>query len=235
VNKRTRVIFLSHITSATALKLPVKEVCTRAREEGILTIIDGAHAPGQLDLNLELLGADIYTGACHKWLCGPKGSAFLYARPEMQARLDPLVVSWGWEPDNPGPSPFIDKHEWQGTRDLAAFLTTPAAIAFQRDHNWTAIRERCHQMAQGLHASLCSEYGMQTLDDAGVRASMQMFSVQLPELDPAELQRTLLEEYHIEVVAQRWQDRPLLRVSVQAYNDTADVQALLNALGEQLP
>ncbi len=234
VNDRTRVIFLSHITSPTALRFPVEAVCERARQEGILTIIDGAHAPGQLDLNLEQIGADIYTGACHKWLCAPKGSAFLYARPEVQANLEPLVVSWGWEPETPGPSPFIDQHEWQGTRDIAAYLSTPSAIAFQKLNDWPVVRRRCNQMAQDLQARLCAEFDMQKLNPAGVPAPMQMFSVQLPEVDPEELQRSLLDEYNIEVVALSWKNRPLLRVSLQAYNDDADTEALISALHELL-
>lgn len=147
VTPRTRIIFISHITSATALAFPAAEICRRARAAGIRTIIDGAHAPGQGLLNLAELGADIYTGACHKWLCGPKGAAFLYARRELQPWLEPLVVSWGWESAKPGPSPFVDWHEWQGTRDLAAYLSVPAAIRYQAEHDWDAVRERCHALA----------------------------------------------------------------------------------------
>ncbi len=225
----TRVLFLSHITSPTALLFPVESLCARARQAGILTIVDGAHAPGQIDLDLAQVGADFYAGACHKWLCAPKGSAFLYARSEVQARLEPLVVSWGWEPESPGPSPFIDQHEWQGTRDLAAFLAAPAALTFQREHDWPAVRERCRLMAAGIHARLCDEIGLQSLDFAGP-VQRQMFSLRLPECNPEELQLRLLDEYSIEVVARRWKDVNLLRVSIQAYNDEPDLDALIIAL-----
>ncbi|MDD5564177.1 MAG: aminotransferase class V-fold PLP-dependent enzyme, partial [Thermoanaerobaculaceae bacterium] len=134
VTGRTRVLFLSHVASTTAIILPVKELIGRARERGILTVIDGAHAPGQIPLDLAALGADFYAGNCHKWMNAPKGSAFLYARAGAQPLLEPLVVSWGWRSDRPGPSRFVDEHEWQGTRDVAAYLAVPAAIEFMREH-----------------------------------------------------------------------------------------------------
>ena len=90
---------------------------------------------------------DFYTGNLHKWLCAPKGAGFLYARPEVQNLLEPLVISWGWKSEKPGPSQFIDHHEWWGTRDIAAFLSVPAAITFQKDNNWNEVRADCHVLA----------------------------------------------------------------------------------------
>jgi isopenicillin-N epimerase len=103
---RTRVLVVSHVTSPTALLLPVEKLCRRAREAGVLSVIDGAHAPGQVALDLERLGADFYAGNCHKWLCAPKGAGFLYARPDKQELLDPLVVGWGY-----GDSRFALRHD----------------------------------------------------------------------------------------------------------------------------
>src|SRR5260221_8929116 len=129
VSDHTRLLVVSHITSPTALIFPVADICRRAAQQGILTAIDGAHAPGQVDLDLDRLGADFYVGNCHKWLCAPVGAGFLYARPDRQPLLQPLVVSWGWQARKPGPSPFLDYFEWIGTDDPAAFLSVPAAIA----------------------------------------------------------------------------------------------------------
>ena len=142
VTDRTRVLFISHITSPTAITFPIKPLIDRARERGIVTIVDGAHAPGQIELNLRELGADFYSGNLHKWLMSPKGSAFLYARKEMQHLVEPLVVSWGWEAEKPGPSRFVDEQEWTGTRDIAAFLSVPAAIQFQRESRLAARARR---------------------------------------------------------------------------------------------
>src|SRR5687768_4205769 len=163
VTPRTRVLFLSHITSPTALIFPVRELVRRARAAGILTVIDGAHAPGQVELGLEALGADFYAGNCHKWLCAPKGSGFLYARKEHQGMLAPPITSWGHVVEAGRPNAFVDEFEWQGTRDLASYLAVPAAIEYQRARDWPAVQRRCHRMAAWVRQAILDLYGLEPL------------------------------------------------------------------------
>jgi len=232
VSGQTRVIFLSHITSLTSLTFPVNEICRRARAANILTIVDGAHVPGQIPLDLSSVDADIYTGACHKWMMAPKGSAFLYVRREVQKRFDPLVISWGFNPD-PGFSsgyPFIDYHEWQGTRDMAAFLSVPAAIDFQKQHNWDSVRSDCHQLAVETRQRVNTLTGLASIcpDSAGWYS--QMATIRLPQLDAAALKKQLYQEFQIEVPIIKWQGEIMMRVSYQGYNTQADADALVYAL-----
>ncbi|MFN3492288.1 MAG: aminotransferase class V-fold PLP-dependent enzyme, partial [Anaerolineales bacterium] len=147
VTANTKVIFLSHITSSTATMFPLEKIIQVAKSKNMITVIDGAHAPGQINLNLDLLNPDFYAGNLHKWLCAPKGAGFLYANPKTQNLLKPLIVSWGYESEAPSKSKFVDEHEWQGTRDIAAFLTVPQAIAYQQEQDWGKVRSVCHQMA----------------------------------------------------------------------------------------
>lgn len=231
VTPRTRVIFISHITSPTALIFPVGEIIRRARAEGILTVVDGAHAPGQIPLRLDELGADFYGGNLHKWLCAPKGAGFLHARPEVQRLLEPLVVSWGWEAEVPGPSRFVDHHEWWGTRDISAFLAIPAAIRFQEEHNWPRVRAACHDLVKEVVERLCRLTGLAPL--AGDCWYAQFAAIPLPDsVNLAELKTRLYDEYRIEVPLIAWNGRKLIRVSVQGYNCRRDVERLLGALKE---
>lgn len=231
VTPRTRLIFLSHVTSPTALILPVAEVCRRARAAGILTLIDGAHGPGQLPLDLAGLGADFYGGNLHKWLCAPKGAGFLYARPEVQDLLKPLVVSWGYEAEKPGPSRFIDHHEWWGTRDLAAFLSVPAAIEFQDRHDWEGVRAACHELARRAQEGVVRLTGLPPLHpDHNWYA--QMTTAPLPaETDLDRLKVALYDEYRIEVPLTERNGMKLIRISLQGYNAPGDVRRLIEVLG----
>ena len=204
VTPRTRVLFLSHITSPTALRLPVEELVRRGREAGLITVVDGAHVPGQLDLDLEALGADFYSGNCHKWLLAPKGAGFLHARPEMQPLLEPLIVSWGWESRDPGPSPFIDHFEWTGTRDPSAWLSVPAAIEFQRANDWETERRRCREMIRTARRRITAVTGLEPICPDDGTWFHQMHALPLPAgVDAPGLQRRLREEYRIEVPVPR--------------------------------
>jgi isopenicillin-N epimerase len=212
----TRVVFCSHIEWSTGRVNDVGALVARARAAGALTIVDGAHAPGQIELDLESLGADVYAGNCHKWLCAPKGSAFLHARPEVQELIDPTVVSWDWLDG----AAFYERHRWQGTRDPSAYLAVPAAIAFQAEHDWPRVQARCH----ALLASLALPFA--PLTDAYV----QMRGYRVGHPDPPALERRLYEEHRIEVPIVETPHGWVLRVSVQAYNDESDLAALSEAL-----
>jgi len=238
VTPRTRLIFLSHITSPTALRLPVAEICERAREHGILTLVDGAHAPGQIPLDLTDIGADFYTGNCHKWLLAPKGSAFLHAAPDRQASIKPLVVSWGWGENCPYDtgSRFLNLLEWRGTRDPAASLSVPAAIDFQKAHQWDQVQERCHQALADALTIVEGISGMPSLYGKYSDLHRQMAALELPLLEDPELfQRTLYQDYRIEVPVISWQGRNFLRISFQGYNQPSDLEALAAALENSLP
>ena len=235
VSPQTRIIFISHITSPTALTFPVSEICQMARQAGIISIVDGAHAPGHIPLDLSEIDADIYTGACHKWLCAPKGAAFLYARKNIQSILDPLVVSWGYESERPGPSQFIDYHEWQGTRDLAAFLSVPSAIHYQKEHSWDMVRECCHELACQARSEINGLTNLDAISPDSTDWFYQMVTARLPaEVDHELLKERLYNEYKIEVLSHLWQDQPFIRLSFQAYNEASDLEKLVEALKEIL-
>jgi isopenicillin-N epimerase len=225
VTSRTRVISVSHLTSATALVFPVEEICRRGREQGILVAVDGAHAPGQLDVDVETVGADFYAGNCHKWLCAPKGAGFLHVLPEHQDLMVPPVVSWG---SKPGAS-FAERFRWPGTYDPAAFLAIPAAIDFLARHDWGEVRRRCHGLAELGRVRLAELTGIEPLAPDATWLG-QMVAAGLPELDHPHLQRRLYDEHRIEIPVQRWQGRPVIRASFQGYNDESDLDALIAAL-----
>jgi len=233
VTPRTRVLFVSHYTSGTALRLPIEPLIARARSRGILTVIDGAHAPGQLDLDLTALGADFYAANCHKWLLTPKGCGFLYARTEVQALLQPLIVSWGYGRDDGVEPRFIAEHEYQGTRDLAAFLALPDAIAFQREYDWPQVRAACHALLRDTRESLQQLTGLPPLCPASDDWFVQMALLPLPPCDMTRLKDDLLARHRIEIPCIA-APVPGVRLSLQGYNTPDDAAALLAALRELL-
>ncbi|MBL7930481.1 MAG: aminotransferase class V-fold PLP-dependent enzyme [Bacteroidia bacterium] len=231
---KTKVVFISHITSTTALILPVKEIVDIAKSKGILTIVDGAHVPGHIPLNITELGCDIYTGACHKWMMTPKGSSFLYVRKEIQNQFDPLVVSWGYEAMFPSSSQFLDYHQMQGTRDLSAFLTIPKAISYMNQNEWDKVAAECRKMVRDNAPRFCDLLGTEPLCPLTDEFLGQMFSIPLRPLSPERLQRYLFQTYSIEIPVMRQDDKTYLRYSINAFNTQNDLDRLYVALKEIL-
>lgn len=234
MTSRTRVLFLSHVTSPTALVFPLAEIVAEARARGIVTVIDGAHAPGHIPLDLTALGADYYVGNCHKWLMAPKGTAFLHARREMQAWLVPPVISHGWieASEEPGPfggTAFLDRFQFQGTRDPAAWLAVPAALQFRSDHDWARVAAARAKLAREIAGEVVALTGMPLPSPPGTSAP-QMIALPLPACDPERLHRDLLSGFGIEIPCYLWQGQAYARLSVQGYNGPADGARLVAGL-----
>jgi isopenicillin-N epimerase len=235
ITNNTKIIFLSHITSPTATIFPIEKILQTAKSKNIITIIDGAHVPGQLNLNLDSLGADFYAGNLHKWLCAPKGAGFLYANPKVQHLLKPLIVSWGYESLAPSNSKFVDEHEWIGTRDLAAFLTVPQAMAYQQNQNWDKVRSACHQLAIESWHRIHDVTKQTPLHARPETWFGQMVVASLPvDTDIVLLKQKLYDEYKIEIPVLEWNEKKLMRLSVQGYNTKQDMNKLICALKKLL-
>ena len=227
---KTKAIFISHITSATALRLPVEEICAIAKQKGLITIVDGAHAPGQVSIDLQKLNVDFFTGACHKWMLTPKGSAFLFTKIEWQHMLDPLVVSWGYKAFSPSSSQFLDYHQTQGTRDFSAFLTIPTAIDFLQKNNWENVATECRAMVQNNANEMCNLLKAKSICPIDDSFLVQMYSTSIKTSQPEKLKALLYDKYKIEIPVMRQDDKVYLRYSIQAFNTQEDVDNLFSAL-----
>lgn len=223
VTERTRVLFFSHITSLSSYVLPAPRLVELARERGILSVVDGAHAPGQIPLDLDALRADVYAGNAHKWLCAPKGSAFLYARGDARRWIRGEVVSWGWTWD--GDDAYQQRFSWGGTRDPTAPLTIPAAIELRETWDTNGARELTLRAADALEA-----VGATRIARDDLRAP-QMVTVALPDApDPEPLWERLWRDHRIEVPVESLHDLTITRVSAQVYTTADDVSSFVAAL-----
>ena len=232
ITPKTKLIFISQITSATGLRLPVHEICAFAKERGILTFIDGAHAPGQLAVNLSELQADFYVGACHKWMLAPKGSSFLYVKKELQDSLDPLLISWGYNSDHPSDSRFLDYHQLQGTKDYSAFLTVPTAINFMKENDWDSFREVCKTITQKNADRFCKLLNATPLSPVTDDFIAQLYSISLNVNSPEKLHDVLYEKYKIQIPIMLQGNTFYLRYSINAFNSSDDLDKLYEALEE---
>jgi isopenicillin-N epimerase len=242
IDEHTQVVFVSHISTASGLILPIKEICSIARERGALSVIDGAHAPGMIPLDLTRLNCDFYAANGHKWLLGPTGSGFLYVRPGREEQLEPLMVSWGWkydrsklnQRDDEGSTPYIRAHEFQGTRDPAPWLALPAAIDWHNALGADQIAVRNRELSQYCRARLQTLIGVQATTPDDPELSAALVAYRLPHGQSQSLQRTLWDNYRIETPVL---DRPgglCIRVSTHFYNTHDEIDRLTAALAELL-
>jgi isopenicillin-N epimerase len=231
LTRRTRIAVIDHITSPSALVLPLVEIVALCRSAGVAVLVDGAHAPGQIPLDLRTIGADWYVGNCHKWLCAPKGCGFLWAAPERQADLHPVTISHGYGKG------FLAEFDWTGTADRSAFLCVAAAIDFHERLGGPALMARNLALAAEAAGLLARRLGTELGVEGTMAGAMRV--VRLPVTGAAtpehaaELRKRLLE---------RRADAPLhaidggiwLRLSAHAYNEIADYEQLAEFLHEVL-
>jgi isopenicillin-N epimerase len=224
--EHTRVVYVSHVTSGTGLVLPIEEIVARARGQGLVVVVDGAHAPAQVPVNLAELGVDFYSGNAHKWLGAPKGAGFLHVQPAHQDRVDAGIVSWGYSDGNT----FAQRIEKQGTCDPAAWLAVPDAIRFQAEHDWDVVGDRCRRLARAARRDLCDVLGTEPLAPESMVA--QMATVRLPRPAP-DLSMRLFTQHRIEIPVAGTK-RDLLRLSVASYTTRDEIDRLLAALVREL-
>jgi isopenicillin-N epimerase len=227
---KTKVIFLNQISSSTALIFPVKEICDKAQQLGLITIVDGAHVPGHIDLNISDLNPDYYTGTLHKWMLAPKGSSFLYVKKELQDDLEPLVVSWGYESLFPSASRFLDYHEYNGTNDHSAYLCTPKVIQFLEENNWKAKSRVCKQIVFDNYQRFCDLVKTQPICPINEDFLGQMASIEIKTKKPLELKALLYDTYKIQIPVMPLNDKVYLRYSINVYNSQDDLDILYVAL-----
>jgi isopenicillin-N epimerase len=243
ISERTRLLFFSHVLSPTGMVLPARAMCAEARRRGVLTLVDGAHAPAMVPVELERLGCDFYGGNCHKWLLAPTGAGFLWLGPGNENRLQPLQVSWGWqhdvrrldEPDEFGSTPRLRFLEFEGTRDVCPWLAVPEAIDFQADIGWRAIRQRNADLVEHVRRRLGTVPGLTLHTPMHPELHGFLTAFRLPaHVIATELRRRLWQEHRIEAPVVERPDGLLIRVSTHFYNTEKEVDRLADALKELL-
>ena len=245
VTPRTRLALLDHVTSPTGLVLPLTRLIAALGSRGVEVLVDGAHAPGMVALDLRALGAAYYSGNCHKWLCAPKGSAFLWVRRDRQADIRPLTISHGATAKRPGRSRFRLEFDWTGTTDPTAWMTVPEAIEYVGalvPGGWPALMARNRALALEARRLLCAAAGTAPVcpdDMIGSLATIVLpdgLTTEIAWRRPDPLQQRLFDEWSIEVPVMSWPASPrrLIRVSAQLYNTRDDYGRLADALVKTL-
>jgi isopenicillin-N epimerase len=243
VTERTRIALLDHVTSATALILPMERIVAELEARGVETLVDGAHTPGMIPLDVEALGATYYTGNFHKWTCAPKGAAFLHVRDDRLETIRPLTISHGANVQQPGRSRFHSEFDWTGTQDFSPYLCVPEAIRFMRSimpGGWPAIMERNRNLAIEARRMLIDRLGLEAPCPESMLGSMASLpypdapiAQPSPPVFPDPLQHMLFDDHGIEVLVSPWPApaKRLLRISAQLYNTIDEYEQLVTALG----
>ncbi len=240
-SSKTKLAIIDHITSPTALVTPIQELVALLNEKGIDTLVDGAHAPGQLDINLSTLSPAYYTGNCHKWLCTPKGSAFLYVREDKHQEVRPLAISHGANAPTQERSFFRNEFDWQGTHDPTAHMVIPQTLQLMGgwfENGWDDIRKKNHQLACQARDIIATALNMEKPapdDMLGAMAAFPLDASVLPGGFPnSGLQKILMDDYQIEVPVFDEPYSPIktLRLSAQLYNDISQYEYLGHALSQ---
>jgi isopenicillin-N epimerase len=247
VTPRTKLFLLDHVTSPTGLIFPAQKLVKLLAERGIDTIVDGAHVPGMLPLDVKAIGAAYYTGNCHKWLCTPKGSAFLHVRRDRQLGIRPLGISHGANAPRTDRSRFRLEFDWGGTVDPTPWLCIPSALKFFREllpNGIPELMERNHALAVRGQAILCEALGIPKPAPASMLGSLA--SVPLPDMKETlppqsrifwhPLQKAIYEKHRVEAPVMLFPALPrqLIRIAAQIYNDEAQVHVLAKALRAEL-
>jgi isopenicillin-N epimerase len=238
VSPRTRLALVDHVVSQTGLVFPIAQIVRELAERRVETLVDGAHAPGMVPLALQQLGATYYTGNCHKWLCAPKGAAFLYVQRDRQAAIRPLTISHGANANRYDRSRFWLEFDWMGTDDPTAYLSVPTALQFIASllpDGWSAVMARNRSLALAARQILCSALDIPPPSPPEMMAALA--TVPLPDGEPLQLQDALLEHYQIEIpiVPYPTSTSRLVRLSAQLYNTLEQYEYLAEALQTLLP
>ncbi|WP_209271452.1 aminotransferase class V-fold PLP-dependent enzyme [Nostoc sp. ATCC 53789] len=237
VSAKTRLALLDHITSQTGLIFPIQELVKELQQRGVDTLVDGAHAPGMIPLDLREIGATYYTGNCHKWLCAPKGAAFLYVRRDKQSEIRPLTISHGTNSPRTDKSRFQLEFDWTGTDDPTAYMCVPEAIAFMGSllpGGWTELRQQNHQLVLQGRRLLCEALEVQPPCPKEMIGSMAVVPMPttLENRDFMSVHDELFDKFGIQVQVMPWQEQPrlLVRISAQIYNTLEQYEYLAKVL-----
>jgi len=233
IDSSIKVITFPHISAATAQLFPIKDLVRLAKSHGAISVIDGAHAPGQVNVNLKDIDADFYIGNCHKWMLSPKGVGFVYVARKWEDKIRPPAISWG--NISSGTNRLLLENDWQGTTDISPILAVEDSITFLEENQWfNQVIPECSKLIDEFNTTILDVTGMRSLYDNDCFEPPQMRSFLLPDGNHSSLHNRLFHNFMIELpVFMDFEDH-FFRVSVQAYNNRSDLERLIDALKELL-